>query len=277
MDRKIRLFLTLLVLVVVFAGQVSTTATPSSHPGFTMDVLVDGRPLQQYPAAGARYVEALKEREYAIRLHNPLPVRVAVALSVDGLNTIDARRTTATSARKWVIGPHETITISGWQTSMTEARRFHFTSEEGSYAASLGQPDHLGTISAVFFRERVPRPITTVKPSTRPDAAAGAPRQEAPGRESSVRPPRVDAAPAAEAEELAATGFGRRTDHAIRHVFLNLEDTPSASIDIRYEYRTQLVRLGILPAGPEVTDALDRRERARGFTSTFCPEPGVKR
>jgi len=38
--------------------------------------------------------------EYGIRLRNPYAVRVAVALSVDGLNTIDARVTTAADARK---------------------------------------------------------------------------------------------------------------------------------------------------------------------------------
>jgi len=49
---------------------------------------------------------------------------VAVALSVDGLNTIDARETTAAGARKWVLDPYQIVTISGWQTSQTEARRF---------------------------------------------------------------------------------------------------------------------------------------------------------
>jgi hypothetical protein len=57
---------------------------------------------------------------------------VAVALSVDGLNTLDARETTAAAARKWMLAPYEVIVISGWQTSQTEARRFEFTTEEKS-------------------------------------------------------------------------------------------------------------------------------------------------
>jgi hypothetical protein len=56
----------------------------------------------------AWYIEALKSREYAIQLRNPFGVRVAVALSVDGLNTIDARQTSAADARKWVLDPYET-------------------------------------------------------------------------------------------------------------------------------------------------------------------------
>ena len=87
-------------------------------------------------------------------LRNPYAVRVAVALSVDGLNTIDARQTTAAAARKWVLEPYETVTISGWQTSQTEARRFEFTTEERSYGHALGKTANLGVISAVFFKER---------------------------------------------------------------------------------------------------------------------------
>ena len=44
---------------------------------------------------------------------------------------------------------------------------------------------------------------------------------------------------------------------------------PAARLRIRYEFRPQLVRLGVLPAGG---DRLARRERARGFDD-FCPEP----
>ncbi|HYG10609.1 MAG TPA: hypothetical protein VD835_11715, partial [Pyrinomonadaceae bacterium] len=69
---------------------------------FGVEVLAGGWAREKYPARGRIYVEAVEGEEYAIRLSNPLPVRVAVALSVDGLNTIDARRTTARDASKWV-------------------------------------------------------------------------------------------------------------------------------------------------------------------------------
>ena len=66
--------------------------------------------------------------------------------------------------------------------------------------------------------------------------------------------------------------MGRRTDHAVTQIWLDLEDTPAHAIDIRYEFRPQLVRLGILPA-PVAADPLQRRERSRGFEPGFCPEP----
>jgi hypothetical protein len=47
-------------------------------------------------------------------------------------------------------------------------------------------------------------------------------------------------------------------------------------VNIRYEFRPQLVRLGILPSAP-TADALQRRERAHGFEPGFCPAPPSQR
>src|SRR6185436_10123367 len=131
-------------------------ASPGRHSAADVDILVDGAPQPRYAQNGRWYVEARKGLEYSIRLRNPYAARVAVALSVDGLNTIDARETTAADARKWVLGPYETVTIQGWQTSHSEARRFEFTTEAGSYGQAIGKTANLGVISAVFFKERAP-------------------------------------------------------------------------------------------------------------------------
>jgi hypothetical protein len=243
------------------------SASPLRHPVGDLEILVDGEPQPSYEQEGRWYVEARKGREYAIRLHNPHAVRIAVALSVDGLNTIDARETTAAAARKWVLAPYETVTISGWQTSQSEARRFEFTTEAGSYGQALGRTANLGVISAVFFKERVQvvRPEITNEDSRRqPSAAAPAPAE----RESVAGLAKDKSA----RDEYAATGMGRRTGHAVEQVWLNLEDTPDRTVSIRYEFRQQLVRLGILPPAGRV-DPLERRERARGFVPDFCPVP----
>jgi hypothetical protein len=228
----------------------------------TVEILVNGVPQPRYAHDGRWYVEALKGREYAIRLRNPYPVRVAVALSVDGLNTIDARETTAAGARKWVLGPYQTVTIAGWQTSAAQARAFEFTTEERSYGQALGKTANLGTIAAVFFRER------EAAYSLRRERQA--PRTEA-EPSPAAPPPAGQSANRAAADEYAATGMGRRTDHAVERVWLDLESAPVASVNIRYEFRPQLVRLGIVPP-PGHVDPLRRRERARGFEPGFAPE-----
>ena len=69
-----------------------------SEDRYSMEILVDGRPMEEHAARGRTYLEALEGRDYSIRLRNRTGTRVAVALSVDGLNTIDARTTTPEEA-----------------------------------------------------------------------------------------------------------------------------------------------------------------------------------
>ena len=77
----------LLLVCLAIAGPLAVmSASPARHPGGEVDILVNGTPQPRYSHDGRWYVEALKGREYAIRLRNPYAVRVAVALSVDGLN-----------------------------------------------------------------------------------------------------------------------------------------------------------------------------------------------
>jgi hypothetical protein len=253
--------------------------------GLNIEVLAGGAARDKYAARGRVYVEAVEGEEYALRLSNPFPVRVAVALSVDGLNTIDARRTTARDASKWVIPPYGSITVTGWQMSSTRARRFYFTNERNSYANRIGQPADMGVISAVFFRERrnrsdiflPPRPQEAQprgadrgdsKQRTQADApaASGAARGSASGRV--IPSPQAD-------EEYAATGIGRSVTNDVWNVQMDLESSPAASLTLRYEFRDALVRLGVLPRNysPQ-PDPLRRRERARGFEDRqFSPEP----
>ena len=247
------------------------SASPVRHAVGEVDILVDGAPQPRYAHDGRWYVEARKGREYAIRLRNPYPVRVAVALAVDGLNTIDARETTAQGARKWVLAPYETVTIRGWQTSRTDARRFEFTTEARSYGNALGKTANLGVISAVFFKERA-SPIAS-------DTSSDYLGAQAPASESAPTEQRAASGASREQrsrDEYAATGMGRRTDHAVAQVWLDLEDTPAQTVNVRYEFRPQLVRLGILPTVAPA-DPLQRRERARGFEPGFSPEPPRQR
>ena len=243
--------------------QETRTVTPATsggrvvYPNFEVDVLVDGRPLTEYYARGRTYIEALKGAEYEVRLRNPSGDRVAVALSVDGLNSIDARHTSAWNASKWVIEPYQTITISGWQMSSERARRFYFTNERDSYGAKLGQTANLGVISAVFFRER-PRvvPITPPYPIHRKDSRSSS---SAEGRAQS-KSQSAESAPMRD-DEYAATGIGRSVRHDVRWIDMELDSRPAAEVTLRYEYYQALMRLGVVPR--------NKREDARGFS----PEP----
>jgi len=71
-------------------------------------------------------------------------------------------------------------------------------------------------------------------------------------------------------DEYAATGMGRRTQFGVTQVDLELETEPSAVVRLRYEFRPQLIALGVLPRDPDPS-RIARREHARGFEE-FCPE-----
>jgi len=242
--------LTLLLTTATGIGTAGTAQNSSQdritkripYPNFELTVLVEGRPLSEYRSHGRTYVDAVRGAEYELRLRNSSPDRVAVALSVDGLNTIDAQQTSAWNASKWVIEPYQTITISGWQMSSERARRFYFTTERDSYAAKLGRQADLGVISAVFFRERnrpVP-PITRRSEAPRPaDSAAGMGGAQAELRAEASR------------DNQPATGIGRSVRNDVREIDMELESRPAAELTLRYEY-------------------------ARGYEYSrgrFCPEP----
>ena len=256
-----------LMIFAILALTSAATALGGGNGGFGLTVLVGDAPRVEYFHDGTLYVEAIRGTSYGLRLTNPTPYRVAVALSVDGLNTIDARHTDPFSAAKWVLGPYESAVISGWQVSGQTARALYFTGERRSYGAALGQTDNLGVIEAVYFRERH-RGVSTDTPDPSPaesnaeglpSPAAGAPAPKSAAEQKS----------AGLSDDYAATGMGRRTRHEVESVDIELEPEPVASVRIRYEFRPQLVKLGILPMQ---SSPLERRERANGF-STFCPEP----
>lgn len=244
--------LPLILLATLTIG--SAAAEAATIRGFELSVVLGDVPRPEYPARGSIYVEALRGREYALRLVNPLDRRVAVALAVDGINTIDARRIGARDAAKWVLDPGETVVIEGWQVSEREARRFTFTGERSSYGAWLGDTANLGVIEAVFFPER--RRVIACERAA--GEAAPSPQAAAPAKGAPL------------SDDHAATGAGARADHPVERVWLDLEDAPAAVVRIRYEFHDVLERLGVLRPLP---DPLFRRERAHGFTDVFCPDP----
>lgn len=273
----------------LFAGLTAAAAglRADQADGFSVSVLVDGVPTPEYAARGRVYVEALKGKEFTIRLSNPTPERVAVALSVDGRNVVDAARTTPLAATKWILGPWQTAEIPGWQVSGQTSRKFFFTETSRSYAKWLGDTANVGTIEAVFFRERRRPPIAAYKDESRErreraqanadtaesGAAAGAPAGNA-GPTSEPPPPssakRKAAAESAEKEDrFAATGIGRETSFPVQWVDFDEDPHPAARVAIRYEFHEQLVRLGVLPR----EDDLYARENARGFEPVYAPDP----
>lgn len=247
--------------------------SPPIRGGFDVEVWVDGCALDNLNLRGRRYVEAVNGAEYELRIRNPLNVRVAVALFVDGLNTIDAKRTSAEKAVKWVIEPYGTLTISGWQMSDSRARRFYFTTESDSYAAKIGQPADFGNITAVFFREkrryvnepqpRIYKDDDISRPSKKNESASSESSKAGAADSTACCPPR---------DEQAATGIGRDVRNDVEWIDMKLEERPTASVTIRYEYRNSLVKMGILPRNSRDSQGVVK-PRESVNSRRYAPEP----
>lgn len=291
------------------------TALADQTLRYELSVVVDGASVPEYRLGDRSYVEAIRGRNFTLRLRNPGPERVAVAVSVDGRNVIDAKRTTASSAAKWVLGPWEVLEIPGWQISGETARRFFFTETRSSYAAWLGDTRNVGGIEAVFFREKR-RVMPYVTEHRKADAAeaesrddqrerspdrveggveggvpggvlGGTPAMPAPSEpaiaeEKDRGAARNESRPGhgakqrarpSESDRFAATGAGERTDFPVQWVHFDEDPRPVASIRLRYEFRRELIRLGVLL--PEKD--LYARERGRGFEREYAPDPGYQR
>ncbi len=126
--------------------------------GFRVEILGDNGNVKPEDLQGSRpFVTAEKGERYSVRLYNPLPVRVAVNLTVDGLNSITGKPSGIEDGKKWIIDPYGSVTIPGWQVSGGEARRFFFTDKPKSYAKwrgdNLGKDlaANCGVIGAAYF------------------------------------------------------------------------------------------------------------------------------
>jgi hypothetical protein len=293
----------ILSLILIGIGTVFALDGQSAN----LEIQIDGHSVPKYYHNGSTYIEAIKGRSYSIRISNPIGERIAVALSVDGLNTIDAKHTDARDAAKWILDPYQSIVISGWQVNDSQARQFYFTNEENSYGSKLGKTQNLGVISAALFRERHPQVYRRVYPPPPPiyppyppyprplygGAAGGMGGSGAMGGGSmdaqaemrdqgsmseeksksiigvpgSVRPTQPD---------YAATGIGSKVSHEVERVYMDLQNSPFETATLRYEFRPTLERLGVFPPHPITPPRtpLDRRERSRGFSDgDYCPEP----
>ena len=110
-------------------------AASTDFKGYVFDARVlktSGKQYREFVENKQSNLKVRPNEEYSIVVYNPLPVRVAVAVTIDGLNSIDGKRTTTRNAQKWMIDPKSSLTISGWQTSKQTLRKFLFTEQDAT-------------------------------------------------------------------------------------------------------------------------------------------------
>ncbi len=254
-----------------------------------VQVLVEGQAAPLYFAPGRwdrRYFQALRGRNYALRVHNRTGQRVGVLIAVDGLNVVNGERSNLRrNESMYVLDPWETATICGWRTSLEQVRQFVFVDEERSYAERTGQANgDLGWIRVLAFEER--RPVAWFgRPEVRRllgDANGGRADGDQRERGSSDAKPRASEAPAPgadraqknemsvpltaeksiaegraaapQADAYPGTGWGERRQDPVRETSFVAAATAGDHLVFRYEYASSLRALGIALDGDRLRD-----------------------
>jgi hypothetical protein len=285
MDRK-RVATLLAGAIVVLTAAPARAHNRPDAPGTLVGVSValDGRAASLYSApdgSGRYYLEARAGSRYSISLANRTGERLGVVLSVDGLNAISGERDTQ-RGRMYVLDPWQSTSVQGWRTSLSDVRQFTFVDERRSYAARSGKANEkMGWIEVAVYRERHALVKLREYPYSEPKRQDSAERQEGDGRNQAPAAPspeasasrdtaqaqgKLEAESGARARSYPGTGWGDRAHDPVVLVSFDPEPNPSEQVTLRYEYRSALVALGVLPAPAARLDRLWQRERAEpGF------------
>lgn len=228
-----------------------------------VSVTVEGRrsPLFQAASRPDRwYLEAKERARYEVRVTNVTGQRVGFVLSVDGINAINGRRSFLTATEPmYVLGPHESSVIKGWRRSLNQVNRFVFVDEERSYAERTGQANgDLGWIRVAAFRER--QDWIGYREGSPYDSRKGAPRAEGAPRSTGPMARGDGYEQPGDEGDHPGTGWGRAEQDRVRRVDFDPERFAAAQVILRYEYRSALVALGILPWRGNDRDRLWERE-----------------
>ncbi len=179
---------------------VSKKNNPFSNSDFNLQVVVNGKSKPLYLKNGNVYISGKASEEYILRITNNSKRRAAVALFIDGLNTIAQKRELASSATKWILDAGQTADIQGWQMSDNMARKFVFVGSGESVAAKQHYTDEMGIITAAFYPEQEKRPVIIE-----------------------------------EVSKGLGTGEGDEVTSEVTRVEFEAEATPSAILTLRYE------------------------------------------
>jgi hypothetical protein len=202
-----------------------------------------------HPEGKFFYMEAVKGEKYAIEVTNKSDRRVGVVIAVDGRNIIDGKKSDLKqSERMYIIEPYGTHTFEGWRTGMDRTNRFYFTESSDAYAEKVfADGSAMGTIALAVYREKLPEPAPySGLLFKNKDTAAGAAPCAPSENQSSDRLERKK-----EAERQAGTGFGETTYSPVRVVHFDPEHRIAEKIVLKYEWRAELCKKGILSCGPK--------------------------
>lgn len=119
-----------------------------------VEILQGGRVLPTIHHNGQVFVKTPKSGDYSVRLTNNSPNRRMGVLSVDGINAVDGSAA-GHDGPGYVLGPWESIEVTGWHRTSSKVASFAFGAQEASYAKQRGQGvKNVGVIGVAVFDEK---------------------------------------------------------------------------------------------------------------------------
>jgi hypothetical protein len=122
---------------------------------FEVNILVNGKPVQEYKKDDKFYIEGRKDTTYSIRIKNNSYRRIVAIPTVDGLSVIDGKEASYKSTG-YIVNGNSSITIDGWRKSDKEVAQFYFSSLGKSYASKMNKGGNQGVIGVAIYKEKDP-------------------------------------------------------------------------------------------------------------------------
>ena len=193
------------------------------------------------------YMEAVKGQRYSVQVINKSDRRIGVVIAVDGRNIIDGKKSDLKrTERMYIIGPYETNSFEGWRTGMDRTNRFYFTEQSDSYAEKVfADASAMGTIALAVYREKLPKMVPYSGGTFRMKESPSGAGPCAPGESRSTD--KLEQ----KKDEQVGTGFGETTYSPAYVVHFDPEHAVAEKIVLKYEWRSELCRKGIIPCGPK--------------------------
>lgn len=275
--------LLLLALLCLLAPPANAARLRPAQPQVELEI-VDrdtGLSLPQYRHGGQGWIPGEPGHRYAVRLRNRTGARVLAVLSVDGINAIDGS-TARPDQAGYVLGPWQTLEVSGWRKSLGTVAQFVFVDPSASYAVRTGRPDNLGVIGVAVFRERARYPhaggaIAPPSPSVerargttaKSTSANAGPANDAARSESGA----AGASGEYEAPARLGTGHGAIEGSQAYYTAFERQGAPSQVTELRYDTRTALRARGLRIDTHDYNDMpYAGSGRPRAFPG-FVPDP----
>jgi hypothetical protein len=260
------------ITAVILAMLLSSAQVWAGSVGDAIEVRIvtdNGQTVPTYPVKTRSsikkvYAEAAKGDHYRIEVRNKLNRRVGVVIAVDGRNIVSGGTSwLKSSERMYILDPYSSGEFSGWRSSNDKINRFYFTDVPDSYAAAFGDESAMGVISVAAYPEvQRYQPQTRTLPQSYPawrgfngkdsslvdraESAAGA--AAAPSAPTVAGEMSKNRAAKAEKKSLesAGTGYGHEEYSLVQIVAFEPENRAVETIHFKYEWRTNLCKLGII-------------------------------